>query len=79
MAIKLLAFLVASMALFEMIEANPELIMKTISACKDKVKPTEEDMIKMMKHGPLDTMGHKCMMNCIFEGMGLVSCALIKI
>lgn len=73
MGLKLLAFLVASLALLESTKGNPEKVMKLLGECKDKIKPTEEDMVRMMKQMPPEGKGHKCMMNCIFEGLGLVS------
>lgn len=54
-------------------EGNPEKFVKILGACKEKIKPSDEDIIQLMKHAPPTTKTQKCFMNCMFEGMGFVS------
>lgn len=73
MRINLVVFVVAFMAFFACIHANPEKFVKIFGECKEKIKPSEEDLVNLMKKMPPQTKAQKCLMNCVFEGLGFVS------
>jgi hypothetical protein len=70
-AFKLL--LIAFIAIFVQVQGNPEMIMKLVTSCKEKVGPTEDDVAHLMKLQKPNNQAQKCMLSCLFEGVKVVS------
>lgn len=65
--------LVAFLAVFIQVEANPEMIMKIVKECKEKVGPTDADVAHLMHLKQAENQVQKCMLSCLFSSINIVS------